>query len=1025
MLANRFDRICPSGRLKINMCHGPRATLPLILPLIFVLQTLGAQTSLDPVGEPNPDYVIRHFRMQDGLPSDQVRAVLQSDDGYLWMATQDGLARFDGEQLRVFTLANTPQLQNNLISCLYEDRERRLWIGCDTGEMVWLDAGGFHELDPNLNQNNAPISHIVEETNGLVLVLNRDGNLMGIAGAGTPSMTTTNLSGKYSDLVRERDGRVWLVGLGNGWLAWINGTAVVNANEPRPTDLGWRNIAPARDGGLWVRDGPLLRRWNNGKWVENRGVHSWPAHEWVRLIEGADGKIWLGTPSSGLYVVAKNGGERIVSLNSGVRNEAVSSLCEDRDHHLWVGTYGAGVDFLRPRVLTMLNPADHWQDKPLESVCLATNGHLWIGTVGAGVYGFDGSRFSRLQGEPADGDLRVRTIFQDHSGRLWIGSDPLRLWQGTRWVEPDVPIFIPKLVYAIFQDSAGGLWFGTQNGLLHERAGNWEILARGLKRHEVRCITEAADGSLWIGLRGGGVACYQGGKITQFLQGDGLPDNYVISLFAATNGDVWIGTSGAGLVRWRHGRFITFTKAEGLPSDYICHISGDDHGHLWIGSYGGIFRVNEEDMDRLARGQNETVHCLVLDQSDGLTSLDLSAGTQPNGCRTPDGRLWFATSGGLAVVDPSRIRINRLPPPVLIETVRMDGRVIYDNPSGLPSSDGRRGNIMKIPPGAAQLSIAYTALDFEAPERVRFKYQMLGLDSPWHEASGQRVMEFFNLPPGDYEFHVTACNNYGYWNDEGAALRFRVLPFFWQTWWFASLCWLGGFAVTAAGIVFGLRRRYHRRMEILHQARLVETERARIAQDLHDDLGTGLTEIASSCALAQDETLAPSDGRAYLNEISARAQQMVGALDEIVWAVNPRNDNLKSLASYLCHFAGQFLKNTSLRCRFDMASDLPTLPLNARQRYGLLLAVKEALNNAVKHSGGSELRLAIKLDGLTLHIEICDDGRGFAGTEELPGADGLRNIQTRLRQLGGMAQISSAPGAGTRVELRLTLPPES
>ena len=1003
------------------MCCCRRAISLLILLLALLLQKLHAQTNLDCLLDASPDYVIRHFRMQDGLPSDQVRAVLQTHEGYLWVATQDGLARFNGEGFRDFSQANTPQLRNNLVSCLYQDRESRLWIGSDTGEIAWLDGAGFHELDENLNRHNAPISHIVEATNKVIWVLDRDGFLTGISESDAGSMEATNLSGRYSDLVQEVGGRVWLVRLGNAHLAWLNGSEIVDAIEPRPASQGWRNIAPARSGGLWVRDGQDLRRWDHGEWVEDRGVHSWPADEWVRLMEGSDGQIWVGTPNSGLFVVDKKCKERLIDLDSSARNNAVSSLCEDREHNLWVGTFGNGVDFLRPRALTMVNPVDHWQNKPLESVCLATNGDLWIGTVGAGVYRFDGNHFSRLQGQPADGDLRVRTIFQDRFGMLWIGADPLRCWQAEHFVQPDVPFEIPKLVYATFQDRSGGLWFGTQNGLLHYAAGIWEYLGRDLNRHEVRCITEAADGSIWIGMRGGGVARYYRGKFTQYLQTEGLPDDYIISLFAATNGDVWIGTGGAGLVRWRQGQFETFTTADGLPSDYICHISDDGKGHLWVGSYGGIFRLGEEALGRVSRGQRKTINCLVLDQSDGLTSLDLSAGTQPNGCQTPDGRLWFATSGGLAVVDPSRIRVNRVPPPVLIETVRVNSETVYDNPSGLPAPNSLQGSRLEVPPGAAQIEIAYTALSLEAPQRVRFKYKLMGMDPQWRDVSTQRSVDFFHLPPGDYEFRVTGCNNYGNWNSDGATLRFRVLPFFWQTWWFASLCWLGGFAVVCAGIILVMRRRYHRRMEILQQSRLVEAERARIAQDLHDDLGAGLTEITTSCALAQDESLPTAEALTYLNEISARAQQMVGALDEIVWAVNPKNDNVKSLASYFCHFTGQFLRSTSLRCRFDVASDLPTLPLNTHQRYGLLLAVKEALNNAVKHSGGSELRLTIKLDSKMLYIEIRDNGRGLADVEIMPGADGLENMRNRLQKLGGTAQISSIPSAGTRVEFWLPL----
>ena len=243
------------------MCCRDRALFPLLVVLAISPTNLPAQTNLDRLMDSPSDYVDRHFRMQDGLPSDQVRAVLQSDAGYLWVATQDGLARFDGDSFRDFTLANTPQLQNNLVSCLYQDHESRLWIGSDTGEIFWLDGAGFHVLDQNLNRHNAPISHIVEAANNVLWILDRDGLLTGITGTGAESLMATNLSGRYSDLVKDVGGRIWLVGLGSGRLTWLNGSEVVNADEPRTARRGWRNTLPPAAADCGCVTGSICAGW--------------------------------------------------------------------------------------------------------------------------------------------------------------------------------------------------------------------------------------------------------------------------------------------------------------------------------------------------------------------------------------------------------------------------------------------------------------------------------------------------------------------------------------------------------------------------------------------------------------------------------------------------------------------------------------------------------------------------------------------------------------------------------------------
>jgi signal transduction histidine kinase len=326
---------------------------------------------------------------------------------------------------------------------------------------------------------------------------------------------------------------------------------------------------------------------------------------------------------------------------------------------------------------------------------------------------------------------------------------------------------------------------------------------------------------------------------------------------------------------------------------------------------------------------------------------------------------------------------------------------------------------LSVPPGSGQVELRYTALSFCAPQRVRFRYRLEKVDAGWVEAGVRRSAYYSHLAPGSYRFQVVACNNDGVWNTAGAAAVLEVLPHFWQTWWFAPSCWLGGVCLVGTGVITTLRRRHRVRVETLERARLLERERGRIARDLHDDLGSGLTDIGTTSALGQHPSVPLEEAREYFREISQQSNDMVMALDEIVWAVNPKNDDLGSLATYFSQFAEHFVRLTPLRCRFEIPEKLPRLPLNAEQRHSLFLAFKEALQNAVKHAAATSLRVSITVESGELTVILEDDGCGFGTGAPKAGADGLRNMRERMEQLRGRCEIVSAPGHGTRVIFRV------
>jgi signal transduction histidine kinase len=416
--------------------------------------------------------------------------------------------------------------------------------------------------------------------------------------------------------------------------------------------------------------------------------------------------------------------------------------------------------------------------------------------------------------------------------------------------------------------------------------------------------------------------------------------------------------------------------------------------------------------------------------NDGMPTLECSGGLQAAGGQTADGRLWFATAKGLVAADPRDVKSNPLPPPVWIEELRVDDKKFAD---GYPAGP------LEIPPGRHRIEFEYTGLSFIAPERVRFKYRLNSFETEWANAGGRRVVTYNYLPPGEYSLEVTACNNDGVWNETGATLSFSVLPYFWQTARFRFLSGLATVLAASALVWADTRRRMRRRLEKLEREGALERERARIAQDIHDDLGASLTRIAMLSESARGESRVPEPVAKNLSRIFATARELTRAMDEIVWAVNPRHDTLDSLANYLGRFAYDYLSAAEIRCRLDMPLQLPPLPVTAETRHNVFLAFKEALHNVVQHAAATEVRVELRLEAERLVLRVVDNGRGVrspglrpaspggkttseihgleprASSGRIAGGNGLANMRRRLAEIGGGCEICSQPGHGTTV----------
>jgi signal transduction histidine kinase len=615
----------------------------------------------------------------------------------------------------------------------------------------------------------------------------------------------------------------------------------------------------------------------------------------------------------------------------------------------------------------------------------------------------------------------AQTVLVDHKQQVWVGTreEGLFQFQTNHFVPAAGAEILGQRIFALFETRNGQLWAGTPNGLANWDGKQWKLLTTrdGLSENVVRAIAEDADGNLWAGTENHGLNLFKDGKFILYQKSEnGLPGNDISCLYADPDGVLWVGTSGHGLARFQNGKWIRYSTDNGLASDSISYLIEDATGDLWLGSNMGLMRIPKKSLNDFAAGATNSISCRTYVETDGLPTRECTAGSQPAAIRAHDGRLWFPTTKGLVSVDPAELKLNSQPPLVMIESVLVDGAKKTNRLSSAWPQ------IVVIPPGYEQLEINYTALNFSAPDAVRFKCWLEGYEARPKDVGGERVVSYPKLPPGDYRFHVYAANEDGVWNETGSVLGITVQPWFWQTNWFRSVA-----VVFVLGIIIAIVRfistQKLKREALLHEQQ--EHERARIARDLHDQLGANLTQVALLGEMAEADKNLPGEIELHAQQISHTARETTRALDEIVWAVNPSNDTLEGLANYACKYAQEYLALAGLRYRAEVPAHLPATEIPPEVRHNVFLAFKESVNNVVKHAHATEAWIRLRLSPENFILEIEDNGRGLAGMDVKAAQmrNGLRNMRKRMADIGGEFAIS--PGAKGGTIVRLTVPVKS
>ena len=929
-------------------------------------------------------FIVDVWGTEDGLPQSSVIALASTHDGYLWLGTLNGLVRFDGKSMTHFNVNNTPGLPSNRVVFLFEDSRQTLWIGTDNAGLCAIK-------------------------NGVML-----------------AWPETSVVGTITCAFEDLQGNIWFSSKTGNFLCWQNGKMDLHPTV-FPSQLFYRAAhvyIPGKNGVNWQLQNGRVEKWRGERLEKDFGGVPWGITPISAGVEDAAGNLVVGTQGAGLFWFQPDGGCFHLTKDDGLsdKHNIVLSLTLDREGNLWAGTDGGGLDRIKRNVFS--SPAG-LSTEVAQSVALDAAGGLWVA--------FNGHGLSHWLTNSAT-DFRIGnkgnawSVLVDRNQQIWAGTrdeglfcfkfDAFQPAPGADQVKNN----IGSQTFVLFEDRAGKVWAGGENGLGNFDGTNWKFFTTGdgLPASAVRALAEDGQGQLWIGTERDGLFQLQDGKIHPAS----APVGDISCLLADADGVLWVGTAGHGLARFQNGVWspkVSSTLNGGLATDSIGYLIDDAAGNLWIGSYEGLMRVGKQSLSDFAAGAVNTVSCRTF------LTRECSAGAQPAALRASDGQLFFPTITGLVGVNPADLKRDTNPPSVFIESVQVDG--VEQKTNALSAT---WNGSLTLRPETEQLEIQFATLNFSAPKNntggARFAYRLEARDenrtNSWIYIGGERVAHFPKLQPGNYVFRVIACNEDGVWNEAGATIAITVEPPFWRRPAFMVAALLVLLGALAGTIYLVSTAKLKRQLRAARQKELIEQERARIARDLHDQLGANLTQVTLLGEMAEADKHLPEEIEQHAQQICATARDTTRSLDEIVWAVNPSNDTLEGLANYACKYAQDYFALAGVRFRSELPTQLPAMPIPPEVRHHVFLAFKEAVNNVVKHAQATEARVKLQLEPGRFILSVTDNGRGLGDLSGKKLRNGLKNMRKRLADVQGEFDLSPGAGGGTVVKFNVPVKTE-
>lgn len=763
-------------------------------------------------------YTHRIFGSEAGLPQNTVTAMAQTPDGYLWVGTQEGLARFDGVHFETFDNRTVHAIRENYITALQVTADGSLWIGSHGGGMCRYRNGHFESFGKSEGLTSPFIRKLYSDPAGTLWVgTQREGPFHW---NGTrflsPPWAGKLPEGPVEDFASGPNGILWLAIVGAGVVQVQNGSVRLLATPEGLTDLNVLTLACDREGTLWAgtRSGKLYRL-DHGHFQETPAAPESAGRTINAILPDRDGNLWVAHTSLGLARRHQSRWE-VFGKSEGLSATTPCSLFEDREGNLWVGTFSGGLNQFHAPRFRCIGVPEGLSEEFMTTVFQDSRGGIWCGTHGAGAFRIQDDRVEHVPAPEASSEGIVRAFCEDRDGTVWMGTlKGLYRIRGGR-AEPSSlpPEALQGIILSLTARKEGGLWIGMSSGLYIFQGGEilpFTPMKTAVGTTPVLAIHPDRKGALWIATDGKGVVRIQDGKAHAFTRKEGFPADGAWFIHEDREGTLWFATYDAGIVQWNGRRFAGVTRDQGLFDNLVFQILEDDCGFFWMGCNRGIFRARKNEIAAVMDGRHSSITCDRFDTADGLRSKELSGGNQEAGFRSKDGLFWFPTIRGIASIDPCHIPLNRIPPDVSLEQMVANGR-------NVALIQG-----IELEADCEQLEFRFTAPSFVQPSRIRFQYRMFGLDKAWTDAGNRRAAYYTSFPPGDFQLEIRACNEDGIWSRKSATFRFRHRPHFYQTPLFYFLSALAAFLLLVGVHFVRIRRLKAHQREL---ARLVEERTA-------------------------------------------------------------------------------------------------------------------------------------------------------------------------------------------------------
>jgi signal transduction histidine kinase/ligand-binding sensor domain-containing protein len=962
------------------------------IPLIVAVLGVLAPCQLVYAAQMTPQYSITVWGHKDGLPSTFVYAIAQTDDGFLWLGTADGLVRFDGVQFASWRSIQPSEAPLGQVGALCVSSHGGLWLG--------TSAGTLGRIRNDRLQSTSLHSAVesIEEA--------RDGSLW-VAGATTLwHLDATNLSLIQPPMALSGN---WLSGPledddGTQWITTRQGVFRVDSqNKLTPIDghLSW--LFPAQDGRLALLDeSGRVRSPQNEKTIRRSGGVVPQPSTIFGVTAAGDGSLWIALRGNGimrLTTAGANVSERRFTRNDGISSDFVRVVFEDREHNLWAATED-GLNRLRPNNVLSLTRREGLLNGTVTSIAPARDGSVWLGTLAGLERMAGGKQEVYLQG------TGILSLLTSRDGQIWAGTTRgLMQWtNGSMFLQPQDAKF--NTITALAEDATGTLWVYDHNeGLFRQQPGQppEAVTNSELAGKSVTAMYSGQSGEVWFGLDNGDMVTYRGGAYHAYSTRDGLSGGKVHGMSEGTAGGLWVATE-RGLCLFTGEHFDCRNTQNGLPGNRILWAISDAIGNMWLGYSIGVARLDLRELrDAEVRGA-EKLRWKLYDDRDGIESSPDLNGNAP-AALAQDGRLWLTTSQGVSVLDPAHLRSNPHPPQVHILEVEADGQQM---------DLSRRIN---MPPLTRSIQFSFTGLSLSDPQNVRFRYRLDGFDREWRDGGSRRYASYTNLPPGRYLFRVCAANSDGVWNNTGAALDFNLAPAYFQTLWFRLLC-LG---VALAGALFLFRVRLlsaQRNMRLRYEERV--EERARIAQELHDHLIQEMVGIGMQLEVADALTPGSAGAKSPLERALALSRSAIASGRLTLHSLRSRPMSGTVLLETLRAVVEAYARTD--RPPVQYLVDGNERPLGPEIAEDVSEISQEALRNALKHAGNSTIVAHLHYGAASFDLSVRDDGGGIDDSvlrSGAPGHYGIVGMRERAARAQAELTIQSTLGRGTTVHVRV------